>query len=182
MRDQETLRGVSIGSIIQYRDRQWQTFSDVLRGALVLEEGCGASIFSSSYKIRITSIYKFLSKYQTAQHVVVVVVNNNNNNNNNNKDVQFWENLQSTHHNQLLGYSTLWGSRWPSPPHTYACMHTHIICSEMLKTQNSRLCIIISTFTMGAKGLMIFKPHRFNVKCLAKCKQWTRVVAEGVAA
>jgi len=98
------------------------------------------------------------------------------------KDVRFWENLHSTHHNQLLGYSTLWGSRWPHP-HTQTRAHTHIhthtqIYSEMLKIQNSRLCIIIYTFTTGAQGLMIFKLHRFNVKCSAKCKQWTQVVVE----
>jgi len=147
MRDQEALKGVSTGSITQYRDRHWQTFSDVLRGALVLREGCGVSIFSSSYKIRITSTYKFLSKYQTPQYVVVVVVDDDDDDNNNNnnvfvkKDVRFWENLHSTHHNQLLGYSTLWGSRCPPPTHTHThtCMHTCVHTHNMQwDAQNSK--------------------------------------------
>ena len=75
------------------------------------------------------------------------------------------------------------GAQGDPPPHTRACTRTHIhtqpkYAVRCSKFKITRLCTIISAFAMGAKGLMIFQLHRFNVKCLAKCKQWTRVVVE----
>jgi 2-polyprenyl-3-methyl-5-hydroxy-6-metoxy-1,4-benzoquinol methylase len=39
-------------NMTQYRGRYQHTFSDILRGVLVLTVGCGTGVLSSSYKIR----------------------------------------------------------------------------------------------------------------------------------